>query len=675
MSLSGHHGIEALQRQTTGDQRICIAVIDGPVDLAHPCFDGADLSYLGEPPELSPSGQMTMHGTHVASVIFGQPGSPVEGIAPHCRGLLIPVYSEKRRRASQLNLSAAIDLAVESGAHIINISGGQLTHAGESEDLLANAIASARLKNVLVIAAAGNDRDPKTGRHECLHVPAALPSVLTVGAMDEAGQPMAMSCWGPAYKAQGVLALGKDVLGAMPGGDGVSRQTGTSLATPIVAGVAALLLSLQAGRGETPDPHGVRRAILNGAKACDPMHIEDCSPYMAGELDAVGAMNSLSREATMSEPRETTVAPQAELETLPPPMPAMVGAGAAEIRPQYEPVQAAPTALGARPLDLGVAPSAGCGCDVGKGLVFFIGLVGYDFGTEARRDSFKQQMPPVWYRNVDGNDEFRYAGDGAAMSDLEGQGFQAAPANPYDARQMVAYLRYRPDEASSLIWTLNLELTAVYAVEPVGPFAARVYETLVDMLDGQSQPDLSDGYVERVSVPAVLTGRTVRLFSGQEVSQLIVDAPRGMYAWKTTDLLARARPAIVQALKDAGPDPAGARRDSPEDILRQVLNKLYYEYRNLGVTSPDRAMNYAATNIFSLTEVLAAALAKGKSLDRIAVVKSPYGRIDSDCWDVQLKFMDPENTTRAFTVYRYTLDVSDKLPVTLGKVVSYSTTT
>ena len=64
----------------------------------------------------------------------------------------------------------------------------------------------------------------------------------------------------------------------------------------------------------------------------------------------------------------------------------------------------------------------------------------------------------------------------------------------------------------------------------------------------------------------------------------------------------------------------------------------------------------------------------GKTLDRIDVVKSLYGRIDSDCWDVLLKFLDPEKTTRAYSVFRFALDVSGKLPVSLGKFVEYIST-
>ena len=45
---------------------------------------------------------------------------------------------------------------------------------------------------------------------------------------------------------------------------------------------------------------------------------------------------------------------------------------------------------------------------------------------------------------------------------------------------------------------------------------------------------------------------------------------------------------------------------------------------------------------------------------------APICRPDSDCWDVQLLMFDPENERRASRVYRYTVDVSDVLPVTVG---------
>ncbi|NEQ10674.1 MAG: peptidase S8, partial [Moorea sp. SIO4E2] len=54
-------------------------------------------------------------------------------------------------------------------------------------------------------------------------------------------------------------------------------------------------------------------------------------------------------------------------------------------------------------------------------------------------------------------------------------------------------------------------------------------------------------------------------------------------------------------------------------------------------------------------------------LDTIGVERSPFCRVDSDCWDVKLKFFDPENDRRAKKILRYTIDVSDIMPVTMGQ--------
>jgi hypothetical protein len=59
-------------------------------------------------------------------------------------------------------------------------------------------------------------------------------------------------------------------------------------------------------------------------------------------------------------------------------------------------------------------------------------------------------------------------------------------------------------------------------------------------------------------------------------------------------------------------------------------------------------------------------------LDSIEVEKSPFCRINSDCWDVKLKFFDPENGRRAKKVFLFTIDVSDRISVTLGQIRSWS---
>jgi hypothetical protein len=93
----------------------------------------------------------------------------------------------------------------------------------------------------------------------------------------------------------------------------------------------------------------------------------------------------------------------------------------------------------------------------------------------------------------------------------------------------------------------------------------------------------------------------------------------------------------------------------------------------LGTTSQARALNFAATNAFQAASTFAEAVATGMQLDSITVEKSPFCRLDSDCSDVKLKFFDPENSRRAKKVYRFRIDVSDTIPVTLSEVRSWST--
>src|SRR5689334_15579163 len=86
-------GLAELRRVTDGDPRVCVAILDGPVDLSHACFQGANLSAgRGPLPRKAPSGAAAKHGTHVASIVFG--GGAVHGISPGCRGITIPIFDD-----------------------------------------------------------------------------------------------------------------------------------------------------------------------------------------------------------------------------------------------------------------------------------------------------------------------------------------------------------------------------------------------------------------------------------------------------------------------------------------------------------------------------------------------------------------------------------------------------
>jgi cyanobactin maturation PatA/PatG family protease len=532
------------------------------------------------------------------------------------------------------------------GVSVISISGGQFRPSGAAHPTLADSVRECHRRGILIVAAAGNEGC------DWLHVPAAMPSVLAVGAMDDEGRPLDFSNWGRAYADQGVLAPGKDVLGAAPGG-GFVHRTGTSYATPIVAGIAGLLLSLQLRRGDRPDVAAVRSAILRGAVGCDQQPFPDCQRLLAGRLDVERSLIFIMKgSASMSEAEvvaqegqvmASAVAQAAGVE------PSACTPGPAEVQPaRSADVRPSPLISAARPefMAAGVAPSdRGCGGGNGKECTcgtktqqpvkaYVIGQVGYDFGTEARRDSFLQAM-------------------GAEVITPQG---------------LLTYLKENPYEASRLTWTLMMESVPVYAIQAAGPYAHVAYERLVRFLENHLQ-----GHADLSSIPGFIAGTTA-LMAGQTVP-VIVPVLRGMYNWTTSELCE----AVL------GGSPAKAEHESDETFatrqkswegqsksLQKFLDRVYYEFKNLGVKPEDRAMNYAGTNLFQAREVFEQASAQSLQLEKIEVAPSMVCRPESECYDVRLTFFDPGAVqTKARQLFLYTVDVSDVIPVSVGKVRSW----
>ena len=228
--------------QITRGAGVRIAIIDTGIDASHQdltgaIVGGADFSGLGSPDGLTPVGPERRHGTMVASLAAGRGNNAVDGVlgsAPDAELLSLSMSFGGGTISPDEQVANAVRFAVDNGAHIISLSLTRNTRDWpESWD---RAFGYAAANDVVVIAAAGNRGSGTVS----VGAPATMPGVLTVGGVDQEGQ--ASDSASSQGITIGVMAPSEGLVGATPGGGYVS-WSGTSGATPIVAGIVALVRS------------------------------------------------------------------------------------------------------------------------------------------------------------------------------------------------------------------------------------------------------------------------------------------------------------------------------------------------------------------------------------------------------------------------------------------------
>jgi type VII secretion-associated serine protease mycosin len=236
------YGIREAWNTTTGEG-VTIAVIDTGVDGSHPdlsaaVIGGTDFSGVGSPDGKRPVGSASSsHGTMVASLAagrgVGEAGTDgLIGVAPSADVLSISIGFGEGAVDSDEQIANAVRWAVDNGADVINMSLTRNTlDWPESWD---SAFLYAMEKDVVIVAAAGNRGSGTTS----VGAPATMPGVLTVAGVNRAGE-ASFDASSQGFTI-GVAAPSEELVGALPGG-GYASWSGTSGATPIVAGVVALV--------------------------------------------------------------------------------------------------------------------------------------------------------------------------------------------------------------------------------------------------------------------------------------------------------------------------------------------------------------------------------------------------------------------------------------------------
>ncbi|PAY08903.1 hypothetical protein CK489_10630 [Bradyrhizobium sp. UFLA03-84] len=312
-------------------------------------------------------------------------------------------------------------------------------------------------------------------------------------------------------------------------------------------------------------------------------------------------------------------------------------------------------------------------------LAFPIGRLFYDFGKEARLDYFVQAIAN-WRDSLIGR------GDPAFGTDRDRSGDTSAPYNP---AIMARYLLNQAEgetatpagagnnfpDADAITWTMTIDSIPIYAIKPLDVFGLGFFAALILALwhqevsrddpatartvvkataalaDADARPTANPpfpppGGVARVSMAGwVDSSSTTKLLNGTVVPTLVTDW-RGFYQWDLFTLF--------------GPLPW-------PDGAEGFLERIYNEFRNVGISPQDRALNYSAMNAYNTRKIFIDAAKKGLRLDTVEVDQSVICRPDSDCHDVTYRFFNPTQVlTQAREVYQYTIDVSDVVPVAVG---------
>lgn len=246
---------------------VTVAVLDTGVDATHPDLKDridAQKNFSGTPDTVDRVG----HGTHVASIVAGsgaRSGGKYKGVAPGAR-LVIGKVLDDTGEGYDSDIIAGMQWAVTQGAKVVNLSlGGQDTPETDPVELAVNEL-SAESGALFVIAAGNSGPGAAT-----IGTPGSAAAALTVGAVDRQDVVADFSSRGPA--ADGALkpdltAPGVDIVAAKaaegvegdPAADGYVSMSGTSMATPHVAGAAAIIAQ------QHPDWTGGRiKAVLTGS--------------------------------------------------------------------------------------------------------------------------------------------------------------------------------------------------------------------------------------------------------------------------------------------------------------------------------------------------------------------------------------------------------------------------
>lgn len=287
--------------------RVTIAVIDTGIDGTHPDLTGKLTNTASKAFDPN-SGVMTAnnpptpacnHATHVGGVAAASTdnGVQVAGVSWGAQLLSLKVFTDASCpsvnctdagcRSNDPGIAAAINHAVTLqntaavGRMVINISLGAASGGVCPAGVVQTAITNAVNAGIPVVVSAGNDGGD-------VQTPANCTGAIPVGATDSLNNIAAFSSRGPTLASNGLVAPGVSLATTEQGG-GTTNATGTSFASPMVAGLAALILSEKPSLGADAAGVGTIKAVIRGG--ADQIGVSALGAGVSGDSAGAGRMD------------------------------------------------------------------------------------------------------------------------------------------------------------------------------------------------------------------------------------------------------------------------------------------------------------------------------------------------------------------------------------------------
>lgn len=240
----------AIPKTAATGHGVRVAVLDTGIDLSHPDFAGRRIvteSFVGD----GTIEDVFRHGTHCAGTVCGTNASsaPRYGVAPGAE-LFVGKVCEDNGRADGRNLIDGLSWALRNDCAVASVSLAQSVPPGTASPEAFERVAGVALdRGMLIVAATGNDSD-RPQRVAPVGFPANTSVVLAVAAVNSHLRVAYFSNGQDGiWKAPDLAGPGVDVYSAWPTPDRYRRVSGTSMATPHVAGIAALHAEVTGRRG------------------------------------------------------------------------------------------------------------------------------------------------------------------------------------------------------------------------------------------------------------------------------------------------------------------------------------------------------------------------------------------------------------------------------------------